>query len=226
VKSKKEPRPVKRLAVIPVTLIALVLYAAPAWANHVDASGTTSCSNGAHVITWTITNGDKRLPMTVDAEAKLGAQTFPVEVTTNPVPALTSSSATSTVPGDLTGTVTLDVTATWSNGIHKPATATVDLTGPCPASTTTAPTTVPGATTSGPTTVPPTGVGPTSTTAPTSTSAVAGVSKPPSPVCGGPGQLACTGSPLSAETAAGLGAVGLGAIFLWFKRRNAYRIHE
>jgi hypothetical protein len=58
------------------TLLAL---AAPAYAHHPVLSGSTVCSDGVHIVNWTIGNSETAETMTIDsAVATLGGQTYPV----------------------------------------------------------------------------------------------------------------------------------------------------
>lgn len=139
----------RMLAMTGVVLGLLFAVAAPASAHSSLVSGQTSCVNVNHVVTWSIGN-DFGLPMTIDtATATLGNQTFPVTGYVNPVSQGTPTTATTTIPGNLTGVVTLTVHSVWSDDFTQTNTATVDLTVPCNSDTTTVPetTTVPGATT-------------------------------------------------------------------------------
>jgi hypothetical protein len=64
-----------------VAVIAMFIVgtALPAWAHHPVLSGTTVCSDGEHVISWTIGNSESGWVMHIDtATAVLGGQTFAV----------------------------------------------------------------------------------------------------------------------------------------------------
>lgn len=198
---------VKRLLLIPALVVGGFFFAAPAGANSVKAVGATVCTNGAHVITWTVINGDKNSPMTfVSATATLNGTTSPVTGFENPTPALGTTTGTTIIPGPQTGTVILHVTAHWVT-LTKPTTAAVDLVAPCPTTTTSTTTT---STTTTSTSVPP-------STTPTTTVIT---TTPPGPTCGGPGQLACTGSNDIGVTFIGLSAVLGGSALIALKRRG------
>lgn len=203
----------KRIALALFALMFFAALSADAYANSVTAAGTTVCIDGQHAISWSITNGDKRLPMTIDAEADLPpSMTFHVGVLTNPVPPRTSTEAVTVVPGDVVGTVTLNMTGTWPNGIHKPATAAVVLEASCPTTTTTTPTTTP---------VPTTTPGSTTTKPPASTTSMSATTVPKPTPCGGP--LPCTGVDSVAPTLIGLGLVLFGGgMFAWYRLHRYY----
>ena len=151
----------------------VVATALPAWAHHPVLSGQTVCSNGDHLITWSIGNSETGTTMNIQtATATLGAQTFAVTGYATSVGPSGTTSATTTVPGGSTGDVTLSVFAKWSDGVTATRTTTVHLQSSCtPLTTTTtiAPTTT---TTVAPTTT--TTEAPTTTTteAPTTTTTV------------------------------------------------------
>ncbi len=163
--------------------VFVVATAAPAFAHDEALSGQTVCSNGDHLVTWSIGNRNTPLPMlVVTATATLnGGQQFAVAgAVGSAVPSEADIPATTTVPGNLTGDLVLDVLGRWSDGhqVEQP-TFSLSLGGQCstgpttttteattstteaPTSTTEAPTTTTEATTS--TTVE------SSTTVPTST---------------------------------------------------------
>ncbi len=143
---------------------------ASAW--HPVLSGQTVCTDGEHVVTWTIENSETSpsSPMTIaSAVADVGATDYPVTGYTSPVPGAGSTPAQTIIPGSVSGTVVLTVFATWTNGEQATRTTSVVLDENCvpPTTTTTeAPTTT---TTEAPTTT--TTEAPTTTTteAPTTT---------------------------------------------------------
>ena len=150
----------------------ITVLALPAWAHHPVLDGQTTCTNGDHVITWSIGNSQPDLEMTIaSATASLDGTTTTYAVTgyVSPVAVSGTTSASSTVPGSTLGTVTLTVTGTWSDNSLTTRTTSVSLGAACPEETTTttvAPTTT---TTEAPTTT--TTEAPTTTTteAPTTT---------------------------------------------------------
>jgi LPXTG-motif cell wall-anchored protein len=163
---------------------AFLAFAVPAGAHPAAVTGVTSCSDGAHLVTWTITNGLAHKAMTVTATSAVSGVAYDVSVVTNPVPGGGSTSATTVVPGGVTGAITITVVATWPDEFTRTVTATVGLPNKCtPTETTAPPTTAP------PTTAPPTsaGVSPSTITPTTAPAGVAGVSS-------SPGTLARTGS--------------------------------
>jgi hypothetical protein len=164
----------------PLGAVAAVLAvaAAPAWAHHPVLSGRTACANGSHVVTWTIGNsesGPDKAMTIASIDATIGATSYGVSGYASPVPPSGETNATTVVPGDVSGTVTLSVTATWSNGIEASGQTSVELVDDCAppgttstsaAATSTTSTTLETATTLAPTS---TTVGPTGTTTPVST---------------------------------------------------------
>jgi LPXTG-motif cell wall-anchored protein len=194
-------------------LAAFFAFAAPAGAHTTDVTGVAVCSDGAHLVTWTITNNYTKA-MTATASAEGVA--YDVSGLTNPVPGDTSTHATSVVPGGVTGAITITVHATWTDGVKRTATATVDLPVDCsPTVTTSPPTTVPP-TTVPPTTAPPTSVGvsPSTITPTTAPVGVGGVES-------GPGLASTGSSDTGAAVAVGLGLMVAGAGLVALKRRPA-----
>ena len=248
---KRVPRVVRSRAgrisiAVAVVAAALVGMAAPAYAHHSVLSGSTECSDGQHVVTWTIRNiSGVNLPMSVDsASATNGGHTYSVTGYANPVPDSATTSATSVLPGGSTGDVVLHVEASWSDGYNWSGDTSVPLEHNCMSSstttteastTTTAPTTttteaaptttVPQETTTsieieGSTTVPPFTVPPpvTATTVPdTPISGQATTSTaPPGAVTG---NLPFTGGDMGFPIVFGLSLLGAGALLVARKRR-------
>jgi LPXTG-motif cell wall-anchored protein len=180
--------------------------AAPAGAHTAAVTGVASCSDGSHLVTWTITNNLAHKAMGVSATATASGVAYDVSVVTNPVPGGASTKATTVVPGGVTGSIVITVVATWTDEFTRTVTATVDLPDKCATTTTSAPPTT--GTTPGSVL----GVSSVPTTAPTS---VAGVE------CG-PTTLACTGSSeTGSEVTLGLGLLAAGAGLIALKRRPA-----
>jgi LPXTG-motif cell wall-anchored protein len=206
-------RAVKSLACLAIVAASLAI-AVPAGAHTAAVTGVASCSDGSHLVTWTITNGIAKKPMTVIATSIAESVAYDVSVVTNPVPGGGSTQATTVVPGAVTGTITITVVGTWPDEFTRTITATVGLPDKCtPTETTVPPTTVPPTTT--PTPVSAGGV--TSSIAPTTT-AVADVT---GLECG-PTTLACTGSSdTGAAVGVGLGLVMAGAGLVALRRRPA-----
>jgi LPXTG-motif cell wall-anchored protein len=197
---------------------AFLAFAVPAGAHMAEVTGVASCSDGAHLVTWTITNNHLHKATTVTASASAEGVAYDVSVVTNPIPADSSTEATTVVPGGVTGTVTITVVATWSDEFTRTVTATVGLPHRCSTTETTAP----------PTTVPPTTVPPTTAPTPTSVGISPSTIVPttaPSGVAGvesGPATLANTGSSDSgAAVVVGLGLMVAGAGLVALKRRPA-----
>jgi LPXTG-motif cell wall-anchored protein len=203
-------RVVKSLAGLAIVAASLAI-AVPAGAHNANVTGVASCSNGSHLVTWTITNDLAKKPMSVSATSVAEGVAYDVSVVTNPVPGGGSTEATTVVPGEVTGTITITVVGTWPDDFSRTVTATVGLPDKCtPTETTVPPTTVPPTIATTTTAV----AGVTSTLGPTTT-AVAGVE------CG-PDTLACTGSSdTGAAVAVGLGLVAAGAGLVALRRRPA-----
>jgi hypothetical protein len=215
---------------------ACFAFAAPAGAHTAMVTGVAACSDGAHRVTWTITNDQPHRAMTLAATSAVGGTAYGVSIVTNPVPGGGTTHASTVVPGGVTGTITITVHATWTDEFMKTVTATVGLPTHCsPTATTTPPTTTPPTTapteTTAPTatTAPPTsgsptsgsptsaGVLPTSNVPTTAPSGVAGVES-------GPGDLAFTGaSNTGAVVAVALGLLMVGAGLLALKRRPSLK---
>jgi LPXTG-motif cell wall-anchored protein len=114
--------------------------AAPAYAHHSVLSGSTECSDGEHVVTWTIENiSGVNLPMTIDAaSATNDGDNHTVTGYTSPVPDSDTTSATSVLPGGSTGDVTLHVEVSWPDDYTWSGDTSVELEHDCtPASSTT-----------------------------------------------------------------------------------------
>ena len=153
--------------VIGVAVTTLVALAAPAWSCSAIISGSTTCSDGAHVVTWTIGNSESDKVMTINyALAATPTDVYAVTGFSATVGYSGSTSATTVVPYTQTGQLNIDVSASWSNGSNAVDFASVNLGDTCPgppATTSTTTTTQPSTTT---TAAPPT----TATTPPTNTS--------------------------------------------------------
>jgi LPXTG-motif cell wall-anchored protein len=141
-------------------MAGVLAMSAPASAHSALLSGSTVCSDGSHVVNWSIGN-DWPTPMTItSATATMNNQSYPVVGYTSPVYAGSPTSAISTVPGS-TGSVTLTVHSSWPDGVTHTLSTSVALIHDCNGggtTTTAAPTTT--------STLPPT----TTTAAPTTTS--------------------------------------------------------
>jgi hypothetical protein len=138
--------------------------ALPAFAHHPILWGTTECSNGDHLITWTIRNSESQRVMTItSATATQGAQSFGVSGYSPTVAGNGQTTGQTTVPFSVTGVITLTVSGLWvSDGVTATRTATVTLVQDCVQPTTT--------TTAAPTTTSTEATTTTSTEAPTTTS--------------------------------------------------------
>jgi LPXTG-motif cell wall-anchored protein len=219
--------------------------ATPAYAHHSVLSGETSCSDGEHVVTWTIqAMSVVDLPMTiVSATATNNGSTYDVTGYTSPVEDEQTTTATSVLPEGSTGDVTLHVYVTWPDDVDYTDQTTVTLETDChPATTTTteapttttteAPTTTTEATTTttevntttslggqGSTTVPPFTVPPPESSTTTSPDTPI-TGQATTTVAGGPtGSLPRTGSGLGFPIVFGLCLLGSGALLVMRRRR-------
>jgi len=203
-------RTVKTLTFIAILAGSLAI-AIPAGAHTAGVTGSAECSDGSHLVTWSITNGLPKKAMGVTATAEAAGNPYDVSLATNPVPGGATVSATTIVPGDVVGDVTITVVATWPDEFTRTITATVALPEACSTSTTTGPPT--SVTTV--TTVPQSVEGVSTSLVPTS--APTGVA----PAECGPGELACTGSDSGRTAAVGFGFLIVGAGLIAVKRRPA-----
>jgi LPXTG-motif cell wall-anchored protein len=138
-----------------VVVAAVVGLSAPAFAHYSTQSGQTSCSDGAHVITWSIHNSESNQKMTIDsATAVAGGQSYAVTGYAQPVDFSGTTSATTVVPGGTTGTAVLTIHTSWPDHITYSGTAQVTLLSDCSTTTTqsTTTTTYPTTTTTYPVT--------------------------------------------------------------------------
>jgi LPXTG-motif cell wall-anchored protein len=114
--------------------------AAPAYAHHSELDGSTDCSDGEHLVNWTIQGiSGNGLPMTIEsAYATNDGGSYAVTGYTNPVDDGDTTIASTVLPEGSTGTVTLHVYSTWPNGRDDDNETSVELEDDCmPASTTT-----------------------------------------------------------------------------------------
>src|SRR5690349_10357045 len=120
-----------------VIVATVGLLAAPASAHTAKVSGVETCPGQNHLVTWTISNDFHTAAHIDSAVATLGGDTFSVDgLAPNPVPPNNgTATATTTVPGDRTGTITLTIHATWPDGFQQTAHGSVDLSPPCNEST-------------------------------------------------------------------------------------------
>ena len=198
-------RTVKTLTCLAI-FAGMLAIAAPAGAHTAAVSGSAVCSDGSHLVTWSITNDLPKKAMSVTATAESGGVSYGVDIVTNPVPGGATTKATTVVPGSVTGDVTISVVATWPDEFTRTVTATVSLPEKCATTTTTA----------APTTTVPQSVEGVSTSVVPSTTAPTGVA----PAQCGPGELACTGSETGTGAMVGFGFLLVGAALIAFKRRS------
>jgi hypothetical protein len=203
-------RTVKTLTGLAIVAVSLAI-AIPAGAHTFGVTGTATCSDGSHLVTWSITNGLEKKAMTITATAEAAGVTYDVAIVTNPVPGAATTQATTVVPGGVTGDVVITVVATWPDEFTRTETATVALPDACSTTTSTSPdTTMPA-----PTSTVPRSVEGVSSVPSTTTPTAVGAEE-----CG-PGELACTGSNTGTEMAVGFGLLMMGAGLIALKRRPA-----
>jgi LPXTG-motif cell wall-anchored protein len=235
-----------RLGLVAGVAVATVVgFAAPAFAHHTSVRGSVECSNGDHLVHWDIQNDEIDQPMTiVSATASVGNQNYPVVGYTSPVANGDFTSATTTVPNAVGGTITLTVTATWPDEYTVTNSASVDLQPNCcegttttteatttttqPVTTTTAATTTTTEATT--TTTQPvtttsmrelgsTTIVTTTTVAPTTTLKEQGSTVPPTTQPPAPAQLPRTGSSTTFPLIFGLSSLAAGSLLLVRKPR-------
>ncbi|HEX4493003.1 MAG TPA: hypothetical protein VH914_17490 [Acidimicrobiia bacterium] len=203
-------RTVKTLTGLAIVAVSLAI-AIPAGAHTFAVTGSASCSDGSHLVTWSITNDLPRKDMNVSATAEAAGTAYDVSVVTNPVPGGGTTSATTVVPGAVTGDITITVVATWPDEFTRTETATVGLPTACSTTTSTTPPT----TVTSPTSTVPQSVEGVSTSVVPSTTTPTGVE---AAECG-PGELACTGSDTGTPVAVGFGLLVVGAAMIAIRRR-------
>jgi LPXTG-motif cell wall-anchored protein len=224
----------RSVGVITIVVVAVVLvFARPAWAHTPTASGTTSGPGANHIVSWTINNPDTQFGAAtiLSATARVHATDYAVTGYDASIPPAGSTNATTTVPGDVTGTIRLIVNVRWADNFEGSARATVELQPPCNETTTTTSTTTTSTTTpsstsassssttasSGPPVsgggVSPTGVG-ASTSAPGSGAAAAEA---------GAGSLPRTGSPSTNWALVGFASFAFGALLLAASSKRGVR---
>ena len=138
-------RALRASLIIGAVTATLVALAAPAWACDVIVTGTTTCTDGAHVVTWTFQNSESDKVMSIDyALAATPSRAYSVSGWSPTVGFNGSTSATTVVPGNDAGPLNVDVSASWDNGFYNTDFGSVDLGAACaPPPTTTTPTTQP-----------------------------------------------------------------------------------
>lgn len=103
------------LLVQALVLLGLVAFAPAAFAHHPIVSGEAACSpSGDIVVTWTVANSesDAARTMTIDALSVTKGTVSGLAVGDTVAPS-GSTQATTTLPGNETGTVSLSVTGRW-----------------------------------------------------------------------------------------------------------------
>jgi LPXTG-motif cell wall-anchored protein len=155
-----------------VVAAAVLSTAAPAYAHHSVLSGSTACSDGEHVVTWSIQAVSRvQLPMTIDsAFATNNGTTYAATGYASPINDGDTTYATTVLPAGSTGTVTLQVHSTWPDGVQYTNSTSVELQHDCLPSTTT--TTEATTTTTAPPTTTTTEATTTTTAPPTTTTTI------------------------------------------------------
>jgi LPXTG-motif cell wall-anchored protein len=164
----------RRVALLVGVIAAVIVgMALPAWAHHPILSGETECTNGDHVVSWTIENNQTDQAMTIDSAIAAmvpGGAEYPVTGYTSPVGNSGSTNATTIVPGNVTGTIELTVDASWPDGVTSTKDVSVELVDTCTSTSTTTTTAATTTTTTAATTT--TTVPETTTTVPETTTTV------------------------------------------------------
>src|SRR4051812_44857264 len=100
----------RRVALVTGVVAAVVLgLALPASAHSTSIKGSTYCSNGEHIVNWTLSNSSEssNLLMTiVSVDAFVGGTQYPVLGYSSPLAKGASTTGTSIVPYGVTGTIT------------------------------------------------------------------------------------------------------------------------
>src|SRR3954468_9223552 len=115
-------RTAKTLTGLAIVALSLAI-AIPAGAHYATITGTASCSDGSHLVTWSITNGHKTKAMTITATSEVAGVAYDVSIVTNPVPPSGTTKATTVVPGSVTGDLVITVVATWQDEFTRTETA-------------------------------------------------------------------------------------------------------
>jgi LPXTG-motif cell wall-anchored protein len=210
-------------------LVAGIIFALarPASAHLLEVSGTTSCPEATHVVSWTIHNQETLpdRPMTIaEVIAEVDGTEYPVTGYSTTVAPGGSTNATSVVPGSVTGTIEIRVKGLWPDDYENNARGSVELQPPCPDTTTTTPTTP----TTAPTTTSPPNTGGTAPTTAGPPNTPGSVAPPPSQdtsggvggIEAGEGSLPTTGSSSTNWAVVGLASLVFGATLLAVTRRR------
>jgi LPXTG-motif cell wall-anchored protein len=219
----------RRVALVAGVIAAVVVgMALPAWAHHPILSGETVCTNGDHVVSWRIENNQLTKQMTIDSATAAmvpGGTEYPVTGYTSPVDRGGATFATTVVPGNVTGTIKLTVTASWPGNFTSTKDTSVELVDTCVLPTTTT-TTVPETTST--TVLGSTTIVTTTTTQPEPTTTLGGqgstvptvVNETTTTAAPGPGTLPRTGSSSGYAILFGFGCILGGALLLIRRRLN------
>jgi hypothetical protein len=223
-----------RLPLLATIAAAIVfLTAAPAAAHTLSVTGTTTCGSTDHVVTWTIHNNETLPTRTlhlVTVTAEIGGMSYTVSGYSTDIAPGGSTTASTTVPGSVTGTIVITVDGKWADGFKNTATGSVDLLDPCVVTTTSTSTTTTsttGVSTSTTTAIATTttaggpGVSVEGTT--TTVGGVSDISAGPTTTAGGTASLPFTGSNDGTGAVVGVTALGLGLVLLaGAKRAGAF----
>ncbi len=204
------------LVAVAVAFVALIAGALPASAAQLSLSGTVTCSDGSHVITWTIVNDSSNTVTITSIFTAKDPLSYDVTGYTSPLAPGTTTHGTTVIPGSSTGVVDLYVNETWdeSQGSDR---ASLDLGDPCGTATTTTTSTVVTTTTT---------VAPTTTTLAktTTTVAAAGSTVPatvaPATTVAPTAQLPRTGGSGTPGAIAGTATLALGGLALVLGNRK------
>lgn len=130
---------VRRLVLLMAGALALVFASAlPAAAHYPVLAGRTTCTNGKHVVTWTIGNNQESRTMTIiSANARNDGDDYAVTGYAPVVAGGKSTTGTSILPGSASGGVRITVRAIWTNGVDAARSLNIGLGGRCPTTTTT-----------------------------------------------------------------------------------------
>ena len=203
------PSMFRPVAVITVIGGLVVGTALPAFAHHPELSGIVACTSGQQVITWTVRNSEttsgSNRTMTIDqisatsgtVEGLVVGTVFPPQPKAGSV-----RTATTTVSGTKTGSVTLTVRGDWAGGSQNVVrTVRVTLPGGCTVPTTTSTsTTTTSTTTTSTTTTSSTTTTTTTAPPPSTTSSTTTTTRPPTTTTTEPPTTTTTEPPTTTTT--------------------------
>ncbi len=134
-----EPRHVRRVVqgglASALAIVGLVAFATPAFAHSDTITESASCSNPlgtGFTIAWTITNNytlaqTGSVTSITDGLSTLDKTTYSIAASLGQPPS--STTLTQTLPATASGTITIDISNRWSDGLNSTLSASYDLSG-------------------------------------------------------------------------------------------------